>query len=321
VTFVVMLIACVLPGASGCSDDAGVRAVVFLNPAGHPREREGQRFRRAFQATVQPVHPSARLELQDVSVDSIDAAAAGLSALKDHPPELIVTIHTTLAQAVARELPRTPLVLLTMADPVTLGIVDDTVPPRKKVSGFTSHVRADLKHAELLKLAAPQSRRMGVIAEDHWASGVVEQRLLRESHQLFGMAAVLVRAITPEAIEQIADVGRAEGIDAWFVPDTPFNRIHAKAIARQVVATGKPSIGGYEGHVDAGGLLAYSVVRPDPFPRLATIAGLVLSGVPVADIPFERPKHFRMIVNRQRADEIGLQLPRSILMRADALIH
>jgi putative tryptophan/tyrosine transport system substrate-binding protein len=303
---------------AGCTAPVdGERAVAFLNPAGHPREREAERFRRAFESNVQGVHPRARLHFHDVPAGSIEASAAGLSSLKHNPPHVIVTIHTTLAQAVAREMPQTPLVLLTMADPVVLGIVDDPVAPRTQVSGFTSHVRGDLKHAELLKDAVPGIRRLGVVAEDYWASGVTERRLLDESQALFGVSAVLVRATTAEAVERIAETGRAEGIDAWFVPDTPFNRIHAEAIARQVIITGKPSIAGYEGHVEAGGLMAYTVVRPDPFPRLATIVGLVLSGVPAREIPFERPKHFRMVINLSRAQQLGLLLPRSIVLRAD----
>jgi putative tryptophan/tyrosine transport system substrate-binding protein len=316
------LAALVLCGSAGCSAPAdGPRDVAFLNPAGHARDREAGRFRQAFEATVQGLHPRARLQFHDVSADSIEASRAGLSSLKRHPPAVIVTIHTTLAQAVAREMPQTPLVLLTMADPVVLGIVDDAVAPRTNVSGFTSHVRGDLKHAELLKDAAPGIRRLGVIAEDYWASGVIERRLLHESFELFGMSAVLVRATTTDAVARIAQTGRAEGLDAWFVPDTPFNRIHAKAIAREVVSSGKPSIAGYEGHVEAGGLMAYSVVRPDPFPRLATIVALILSGVPAREIPFERPKHFRMVVNLSRAQQLGLQLPRSIFLRADELTH
>ena len=148
----------------------------------------------------------------------------------------------------------------------------------------------------------------------------VPRQLLEESATLFRISAQLFETETPEAVATIAARGAAQGIDAWFVPDTPLNRIYSKEIGTQVLSSGKPSIGGYEGHVRAGGMIAYQAIRPDPWPRLADMTNLILSGVPARTIPFDRPKHFRVVVSRARAAALGIELPRSVLKRTDEFI-
>jgi putative ABC transport system substrate-binding protein len=317
----ILAMAAMLFAAAGCGERAGdAPRVLFLNPLGNPANQGPDNFRQAFERKVVPFHPRARLDLQETPADTLDEAARAIAPHRSKPPAVVVTNHTTIAQAVARELPATPLVLLTMADPMMLGISDDPVAPRTDVSGYTSNVPYELKHMELLAEFAPRIRRVGVISDRFWASGSVERRLLEESRELFGLEAQLVVTETPEAVGGIADHGRRAGIDAWFVPDTPFNRIHAAEIARQIFASGKLSIGGSPRYAKAGGVLAYYAVPVDHWPRLAQIVNLVLSGVPAREIPFERPKQFRVVVNRERARELGVEIPATLLRRADEIL-
>jgi len=66
-------------------------------------------------------------------------------------------------------------------------------------------------------------------------------------------------------------------------------------------------------------LLAYVSERFDPWPRVAEMMSLVLSGVPAREIPFERPKRFELIVNQATARDLGVNLPKSILVKAHVL--
>jgi putative ABC transport system substrate-binding protein len=310
-------------GAALCACDGGApaqRTVVFLNPAGNPPAGGRDPFEKAFEQRARPFQADVRLEFVDVPAEDVEVTAKALAALKSRRIDALVTIHTTIAEAIVREMPGKPLVFLTMADPVLLGVVDDAVAPRTDVTGFTSNVPYELKHVELLKEVAPGIRRIGIVSDHFWAMGEVPQRVLAESPALFDVSAQLFEAETPEAVATLAQRGAAERIDAWFIPDTPINRIHAAQIAAQVLATGKPSIGGSAGHVRAGGLIAYEALRPDPWPRLADMTNLILSGVPARTIPFDRPKTFRVVVNRARAAALGLELPRSVLLRADEFV-
>lgn len=305
---------------AGCSPERPVVApiVVFLNPAGNPSRQAIEPFRVAFGRHVLPFHPNAALDVRNVPADDLAAVRVALEPLKRQPPTAIVTIHTTIAEAVVREMPATPLVFLTMADPVLLGVVDHPIAPgRTNVTGFTSNVPFELKHLELLQEFVPGIRRVGVVSDSFWASGGVPKRLLVESTRLFGITVEFMETESREAVDSLAREGKARAIDAWFIPDTPFNRIHAEAIGRQIVASGKPSASADAGHLKHGGLFAYQALRPDPWPRMAEIVKLVLSGVPAKSIPFERPKRFRLSVNAGRAQALGVDIPRTIWMRAD----
>jgi putative tryptophan/tyrosine transport system substrate-binding protein len=123
-------------------------------------------------------------------------------------------------------------------------------------------------------------------------------------------------------VSQIDDIAAAGAeVDAWYLPDTPFNRVHGKRIRELIVASGKPSIGGTPLRSPDAHLLAY--VRESNAPswaRLADIVGLVLSGVRAGDIPFDAPRRFRLMVSLSTARRLGIEVPRSILMRANEVL-
>lgn len=277
-------------------------------------------FRESFEARVRPTHPNAVLERRPVPLRDTLPAMPVAALLGGMPPDVVVTSYGLIAQAMVKEAPGVPLVVYTLADPVVLGIADDPIRPANPVTGYTSYVPFELKHLELLGQCAPGLRTVGILADQFWATEPLSQRILRESAALFGFKAELYEL---EKFRDVAALFRAaEGrVDAWFVPDNGRNRIHAAEIAAAIRDSRKPSIGGHRSHVRAGGLMAYEPHGFEPWPRVADSVSLILSGVPAADIPFDRPKHFRLTVNLRAAEAIGLAPPKHILMRADDVIR
>jgi putative ABC transport system substrate-binding protein len=174
-----------------------------------------------------------------------------------------------------------------------------------------------LKHVEILQECVPSIRRVGIVSDTGWATATTPRQLLADSEALFGVSVRLVNLESPDDIPRLSRIAAAERFDAWFVPDTPFTRVNYRAIADQIRVSGKPWIAGNR---QPTALLVYTHERFDPWQRIAEMVSLVLSGVPARDIPFSRPKRFQLVVNQATARSLGIQVPRSILMRAHEVI-
>jgi putative tryptophan/tyrosine transport system substrate-binding protein len=291
--------------------------VLYLDPAGNPARDGIQPFQSAYERHIRPRHPTATFEHRTIQADTPERIAESVRPERIRPPKLIFTADTRIAQVVARELPGVPMVFLTLADPVTLGVSDDPIAPRANITGYTSNTPVDLKHVEILLQCKPSIRRVGVVSDHAWANVFTAGQLLSQSESLFGVAVRLVRIESTADIQNLAQIGLTEKYDAWFVPDTPFNRVHYRQIADQIRISGKPWIAGYRSPT---ALLAYAPERFNPWDRIGEMMSLVLSGVPAREIPFERPKRFELIVNRTTARALGVIIPRSLLVRANVVV-
>lgn len=288
--------------------------VVYLHTDEEPPLHEVD-FRKQFARLK--AHAGVPLEVLRMSGRTREDIADALKSLRGGPPVVLVTVHTLVAQTAVVELPESTVVMLTLANPIQLLGEVKPVSPSINATGFTYHVPYDWKHLEILRECVPSVRRVGVIADRFWADGPIPRRLLRDSVQLVGVETVLLQIDTVAEIDLLP--AWAGKVDAWYVPDTPFIRENSVAIAAHIRASRKPSIGGVTSHLTQGGLLAYEPVRIDPWPRMAQIVGLLISGVPARDIPFERPKLFKLGLNLSVARDLGIEIPRSILLRANEI--
>jgi putative ABC transport system substrate-binding protein len=295
--------------------------VVYLVPVGQETAAGFAEFEREFARQVPPNHPGARLERRAVPIAPPEHLSASVRQLRDKPPTVVVTAHTGIAQAVVAEMPNVSLLIVTLVDPVFFGLSDDALNPRMNVSGYTYYAPFELKHFELLLEARPSIRRVGVLVDDYWPSEAIARRILDEGPRLFGIVAT---HFPVNAVEEISAVVRSEEgmrMDAWFVPDTPFNRVHAAHITREFSMARKLSIGAHSSHTRYGGTMSYEPENEPPWPKVAGMVKSVLSGVAAREIPMDRPKRFRLVINQKAATELGVKLPRSLLMRADELVR
>jgi putative ABC transport system substrate-binding protein len=160
-----------------------------------------------------------------------------------------------------------------------------------------------------------------VLADDYWGTEPIARRILEEGPGLFGVVATLFPISAREEIESAVHGKDGKRMDAWFVPDTPFNRVHAAQITRAFANARKLSIGAYSSHTRYGGTISYEPENVQPWPKIAEMVTSILSGVAAREIPMERPKRFRLVINEKAAGELGVKLPKSLLMRADELVR
>lgn len=292
------------------------KQIVFLEPEG--TKGGFAQFAAQVSKVVRSRHADVVLKHRYIAVTDISTARYQLAEIE--APHVLVTAHTLIAQAAVLQFPDIPIVVATLADPAQLGLTSSTT-QRPNVTGFTFHHEFELKHFEFLRELDPRIQRVGVIVDRHWRTEALSRRIVEQGPALVGIEVEVFSAEEGGDPLEWSKSPSAARMDAWFVPDTPTNRIHGAAIAREVRRLKRPSIGGHRSHAIGGGLMVYEPDRVDPWPRIARIVNLVLSGVPARDIAFDRPSTFRLVVNLKAAAELGIAMPVSLTRRADEVIR
>jgi putative ABC transport system substrate-binding protein len=150
---------------------------------------------------------------------------------------------------------------------------------------------------------------------------------------LDGLAPLLVAVIGETAFERVQDAARCYDFDAAFrsvgangaqmvlVLSSPHFTGQQSWIAEQAIAHRLPTMFTFRNYVEAGGLMSYGVDFPSMFRKTADYVARILKGAKPADLPVEQATKFETVVNLQTAKKIGVELPTSILLRADKVIE
>lgn len=238
------------------------------------------------------------------------------------PVEIIVTAGTPAAQAVESVSRQIPLVMVAVGDPVGTHLVESLARPGGNATGLTS-IAPDLegKRLELLTAVAPGLSRVAVLWNPDNAFHVGSER------QVHAAAKVLHLDVTSTAIRSAADFDgafttiAASGAGAMTVlADRVFlhNRARIVDFARK---RRLPAVYAYRELVDAGGLMSFGPDYGEMHHRAANYVDRILRGAKPADLPIEQPKSFNLIVNLKAAREIGVGIPRGVVLRASEVLE
>jgi len=235
--------------------------------------------------------------------------------------DAMVTSGTPATAAAKQTTSLMPIVFVGTGDPVGASLVASLARPGGNVTGLSQLVSdTSSKRLEFLREVVPGLRRLGIMGYVNNPAVVLEIGEVQAAARTLGFEVAIPEVRRVEDIASAFDAlkGRA---DALYVCADPFintNRIRINTLALGVRV---PAMHGNRECVEAGGLMSYGANIPDLFRRAADLVDKILHGTKAGDIPVEQPTKLDLVINLITAKALGLEVPPTLLARADEVIE
>ena len=235
--------------------------------------------------------------------------------------DIIVTGGTAAVIAAKQATSLIPIVFGTAGDPIGTGLVASLARPGGNVTGL-SNQSADAvgKRLELLREAVPNLRRLAIMANITVPIGKLEMDEVQAAARILDLDVAKVEIRRVEDIAPAIEALKGH-TDALYIVTDPLLNTNRVRINMVALDSKLPTMHGFRGYVEAGGLMSYGTNLPKSFRRAADIVDKILRGAKPADIPVEQPTEFDLVINLTTAKALGLTIPPSLLARADELIE
>jgi putative tryptophan/tyrosine transport system substrate-binding protein len=253
-------------------------------------------------------------------VDRARRYAAELIALA---PDVIQASGTG-PMAALREATRTvPIVFAQVPDPINAGFVDSLARPGGNATGFSvfEEYGSSGKWLELLKEIAPQVTRVAVLRDPTIASGIGQTGAIQSVAPSLGVQVSPIGVRDASEIERaIATFGHGAN-GALIVLGAPLAILQRDLITTLASQHRLPAVYPVRIFVAAGGLISYGPDSIEPYRRAAGYVDRILKGEKPADLPVQNPTKFELVINLKTAKALDLEIPPSVLARADEVIE
>src|SRR5262245_33300894 len=268
-------------------------------------------------------------EGRNLSVEIRWGDAADPERLRDYSAELVrmeldvIVVHGSRSlAAVRRATDRIPIVFASVADPVASGYVESLARPGGNVTGVTIYTgMPSPKLLELLKEVAPALSHVAIaITPDNL--GVERQvRALEEGARTLGLKSTALLIRDPERIAPEIKTFAQEPNGGLVVSSDVFMITHRDAIIAAAARHRLLTVYQDRSFVAAGGLLSYGVDRRDRYRRVAVYVDRILRGANPGELPIQQPANYELVINLGTAKQLGVEVPRVLLVRADEVIN
>jgi len=250
--------------------------------------------------------------------ERLPALAAGLVALS---PDVIVAVTTPATRAAMGATSSIPIVFIT-GDPVGAGLVSNLARPGSNATG-QSIMSVDLsaKWIELLTEIAPKARKFAFFGEAGNRNTMAVYRSMQGAAEARGFSTAMLEATHLDDVERAFERMVAEKFDAFAVAASPTILRHRHRIVDLAARHRIPATYAREEYVTAGGLVSYAPDRHAMFRVMADQVHRILQGEHPRDMPIQQPTKFHLTINLRTARALGLDVPSSILLRADRIIE
>jgi putative ABC transport system substrate-binding protein len=237
-------------------------------------------------------------------------------------PDIILAL-TTAAVGPLLEASRTvPIVFVTVADPVGAGFVETLARPGGNATGFTPYEYSiSGKWLELLKEIAPRVTRAAVLRDTSIAVGPAQFGAVQAVAPSLGVE------LRPVDVRDAGEIERAlaafaQGSNGGMVViGSPSAAIHRGLITALAAKHRLPAVYNTRLFTDAGGLISYGPDFLEQHRRAAGYVDRILKGEKPADLPVQAPTKYELVINLKTAKALGLEIPSSVLARADEVIE
>jgi putative ABC transport system substrate-binding protein len=235
--------------------------------------------------------------------------------------DIIVTYASAPVLAAKQATALIPIVFAAQMDPVGAGIVAALARPGGNITGLSlQNTDTAGKRLELMREVVPNLVRLAIMTNVDAAGAVLDMREVQTMARALGLEVVTAEIRQAEDIAPAIDALKGR-VDALYVAGDPLlfaNRIRVNTLAQ---GSRLPTIYGTREYVDAGGMMSYGPNYPALFRRAGDYVDKILRGAKPADIPVEQPTKFDLVINLKTAKALGLNVPPTLLARADEVIE
>ncbi|HEX2477250.1 MAG TPA: ABC transporter substrate-binding protein [Lacipirellulaceae bacterium] len=293
----------VLTGASG--PDSNARLDAFLKALAQLGWTEGR---------------NVRLEIRRGGGDAevIRNHAGELAALV---PDVIVTIGGTATGRVLQATRKVPVVFTIVPDPVGSGFVTSLSRPGGNATGFLQfEYSLSGKWLELLKEVSPGLRRVAVLRDSAVAAGVGQFAVIQSFAPSVNVEIRPIDVRNPAEIER--DLTAFAGSNSGLIVASSTNAlVHRKLIVLLAAQLRLPAVYAQREFAAGGGLISYAADFLTQFREAAAYVDRILKGEKPADLPVQAPTKYELVINLKTAKALGLDVPPTVLARADEVIE
>ena len=253
------------------------------------------------------------------NADDLRRYAAELVAFA---PEVILAQSSGAIAPLLQATRTIPIVFTLVADPVGAGFVESLARPGGNATGFTNFEYAiSAKWLELLKDIAPGVTRVAVLRESGIAAGPAQFGVIQSVASSLGIELRPIDTGDPAGIERGITAFAQAPNGGVIVTGSPAAAVHRKLIATLAARYRLPAIYNSRYFIADGGLISYGPDVIDQFRRAAQYVDRILKGEKPADLPVQAPTKYELVINLKTAKALGLEVPPTLLARADEVIE
>jgi ABC-type uncharacterized transport system substrate-binding protein len=236
--------------------------------------------------------------------------------------DVIVAWGTPSVIAVRRATSTIPIVMVSVGDPVGSGFIASLARPGANITGI-SNITVDLS-AKLLELfieLVPGMKRVGVVRNPNNPNVTVQLRETEDAARKLNLRVQVVEARTSEDFERAFSRLRTERVNGVVLLADPSVIEQSRRIAELAQAARLPTVFQRRENVVAGGLMSYGSSVNNQFREAGIYVDRILKGEKPADLPVQQPTKFELVINLKTAKALGLDVPPTLLARADEVIE
>jgi putative ABC transport system substrate-binding protein len=237
-------------------------------------------------------------------------------------PDVILSSGTPSVAALQQATRSVPIVFAQVVDPVGGGFVESLARPGGNMTGFSVYEYSlSGKWLELLKEIAPRVTRAAILRDLALASGSGQLGAIQSVAPSLGVELSPLGVGDTGAIERALTAFGRSSNGGLIVTASSLAIVHRELIITLAARHRLPAVYFQRSFVASGGLISYGPDSVDPFRRAAGYVDRILKGEKPADLPVQTPTKYELVINLKTAKTLGLDMPSSVLARADEVIE
>ena len=236
-------------------------------------------------------------------------------------PDVILASGSTAVRPLL-QVTRTSIVFVQVTDPVGLGLVASLARPGGNATGFMLYEYGmSGKWLELLKELAPRVARAGVLRDSSSPGGIGQFAAIQAVAPSMGMELSPLDVRDAGEIERVIALFGRSSDGGLIVTGSALAAAHRKLIVALAARHRLPAVYPFRYFATSGGLISYGPDTTDPFRRAAGYVARILNGEKPGDLPVQAPTKYELVINLKTAKALGLEVPPTLLARADEVIE